>query len=467
MANRPNIVLLVGEDTGYHLGCLGDPDARTPNLDRLASEGTVFTRGYTVGPVCAPSRCCMVTGCYPWSIGAHPMRSTLLNPPRLFTHELQDAGYHVSWPTKTDFNFVPPRDFATDTADWWKGEFPRRPFFGFWNFGVTHESSMWDHVPGEHWPGHAKMVESLPKDRRTDPARVRVPTYLPDVPEVRKEIARYFDTLAVQDMQVGEVLAAIDRAGERANTVVIYMTDHGRGLAREKRWTYDAGLHLPLIIRWPGKMKAGGVDERVVSWTDIAPTILSIAGATIPSHYQGQSVLTSDRKYAFSGRDRMDESFDRIRTVTDGRYRYIRNDFPHITYSQRNKYQQNSLTTLALRRMDLDGTLKYPANVYMQPAKPPIELYDAQTDPDMVKNLADDPALMSKREELSAALEAEMNRFGDLGLTDETELIARGLLNNRLETEYRPRIEPLPEAYAKRSGPTFLTMNEAEAARPR
>lgn len=467
MADRPNIVLLVGEDTGYLLHCLGTPEAQTPNLDKLASEGTRYTRGYTVGPVCAPSRCCMVTGCYPWSIGTHQMRSTLLNVPRLFTHELQDAGYHVSWPTKTDFNFEPPKDFATDTADWWKGEFPDEPFFGFWNFGVTHESSMWDHVPGNHWPGHDKMTASLANENRTDPATVRVPSYLPDVPEVRKEIARFFDTLRVQDMQVGEILSAIDRSGKRDNTVVIYMTDHGRGLAREKRWCYDAGLHLPLIIRWPGKSEAGSVDERVVSWTDIAPTILSIAGVKIPSHYQGQNILTSERKYAFSGRDRMDESFDRVRSVTDGRYRYIRNDFPHIAYSQWNKYQKNSLTTQALRRMDAEGTLKYPADVYMQPAKPAVELYDAQTDPDMVKNLADDPALKSKREELASALKAELNRFGDLGMTDETELIARGLINNRLETEYRPRIEPIPEAYAKTSGRTYLTMNEAEAARPR
>lgn len=470
MADRPNIVLLVGEDTGLHLGCYGQPEARTPTLDRLAAEGSRYTHAYTVGPVCAPSRCCMVTGCYPWSIGTHPMRSTLLNPPRLFTHELQSAGYHVAWPTKTDFNFDPPADFCTDKSEWWNG-LPNEPFFVYRNFGITHESTMWDANP-DHGGGYGNLLRVLPAHLRVDPASVRVPAYLPDVPETRRELARYFEALAMQDLEVGQTLRAIDEApaSVRENTIVIYLTDHGRGIAREKRWCYDAGLHLPLIVRWPDKWRPkghtpGAVIEDVVSWVDLAPTILALTGTPIPSHYQGQPFVGTKRKYAISGRDRMDESFDRIRTITDGRFRYIRNDFPHIPYAQRNRYQQASLTTQALRRMDADGTLKAPADVYMQRTKPAEELYDASADPDMVKNLVSDPAYQQKLVELRAALAHEMDRFGDLGLIDETELVARGVLKDRI-AEYRKRIEPLPEPYHTRTGPTYLTLNEAEAARP-
>ncbi len=462
MADRPNIILLIGEDTGFHLGCYGQPEARTPNLDRLASEGTRYTHAYTVGPVCAPSRSCITTGCYPWSIGSHHMRSTLINPPRMFTHELQDAGYHVSWPTKTDFNFDPPKDFATDQAHWWNGDFPKQPFFAFRNLGSTHESNMWDVSPNSR--GYLDWIDRLPVEKRTNPATVNVPAYLPDVPEVRREIARYFDMLAIQDMEVGQTLDAIDRAGLRDNTVVIYMTDHGRGLAREKRWCFDAGLHLPLIVRWPGNVDRGGVDETVVSWTDIAPTILSIAGASIPSHYQGQTLFGSDRKYAFSGRDRMDEQFDRVRTVTDGRFRYIRNDFPQLPYCQRIMYQENQLTMQSLRLLAAGGRLTYPNDVFMAKAKAPEELYDAQTDPDMVRNLADEPALATKKAELRTALETELDRFGDMGLIDELELIANGILTDRLTHEYRPRFVTLWSVYQQFAGTAYVTLNEATRA---
>jgi arylsulfatase A-like enzyme len=324
---------------------------------------------------------------------------------------------------------------------------------------------MWDVEDGKAG-GYQRMLELLPPERRVDPASVRVPEYLPDVPEVRQEIARYFECLAVQDMQIGQALDAIDRAGVRDNTVVIYLTDHGRGLPREKQWCYDAGVHLPLIIRRPGEKKAGSVDKRVVSWVDFAPTILELAGVPIPKDYQGRSFLTGERKYALSARDRMDEAYDCIRTITDGRYRYVRNDFPHISYAQRAVYHERSRSLQALRRMDADGTLRAPADVFMQRTKPPEELYDAASDPDMVHNLAANPAHAAKLAELRAALADELERFGDIGGIDERELIARGVVADRLTNEYALRIEPLPEPYCARTGPTVLTRNEALRDRP-
>jgi arylsulfatase A-like enzyme len=225
-------------------------------------------------------------------------------------------------------------------------------------------------------------------------------------------------------------------------------------------------VHLPLLVRQPNEKKAGGVDERVVSWVDIAPTILEIAGVSIPKDYHGRSFLTGSRRYALSARDRMDEAYDCIRTITDGRYRYVRNDFPHIPYAQRGVYHERSRSLQALRRMDAAGTLRSPADVFMRRSKPPEELYDAASDPDMVQNLAGDPAHVAKLAELRSALAEELERFGDLGDIDERELIARGLVADRLTNEYALRIEPLPEPYHSRTGPTVLTRNEALRTRP-
>jgi N-sulfoglucosamine sulfohydrolase len=465
MSDRPNIVLLVGEDAGARLRCLGDRDAVTPHLDRLASQGTLYPHAYTVGPVCAPSRSCMVTGRYPWSLGTHHMRSTLLAPPRLFTHELIDAGYHVSWPDKTDFNFAPPADFASDRVEWWAKGLPTsgKPFFAYRNVFVTHESTMWDVDPWGGGPSYAARCAALADADRTDTGSVRVPAYLPDVPEVRREIARFYDSAKLLDREVGQTLALLDEAGVADDTAVIYLADHGRGLAREKRWCYDAGVHVSLIIRWPGSVAAGTIDRRVVSWADLAPTILSIAGVRVPEAYEGQPIFTSTRTHALSGRDRMDEQFDRVRSITDGRHRYVRNDFPQLRWGQRNHYQENSLTTRALRRLAAQRQLESPADVFMRERKPDEELYDVERDPDNVVNLASDPAHQDLKRSLRAALEAELRRTGDLGMTDESELVARGLLADRCESEYRPRIAPLPPEFASTGGPSALTMNEAAA----
>lgn len=475
-ATPPNIILLIGEDTGLTLGCYGDPDAKTPNLDRLAAEGTRYTHAISTCPVCAPSRSSIVTGVYPWSLGTHQMRSTLLAPPRLFTHELRDAGYFVNWHTKTDFNFEP--DTAGGGTPWrdadhdWRvelahGTLPQQPFFLYRNFGVTHESTMWDESEhGGAWQERLREQHRLAPDQRHDPAAVRVPAYLPDTPEVRTNLARYYDALSIQDAQVGEVLAALEQSPYAGNTIVIYMTDHGRGLPREKRWCYDAGIHLPLLVRMPGQTP-GQVCEDVVNWVDIAPTILSLAGVAAPRHYQGQAFLgdakaATPRRCAFAGRDRMDESFDHVRIARDARWHYIRNTFPKIPYSQRNHYMERMNATQVLRRMRAAGTLTGDAGVWMSDAKPAEELYDAVADPAMVRNLADEAAHASTLARMRAALDEHLHRVGDLGVTDERELVERGLVKDRID-EYRARSEPLPPEHRVGIDCGVLLRSEAEA----
>ncbi len=454
MTHRPNFILLIGEDAGRALGCYGDSDARTPNLDRLAAEGCRYDNAFSTAPVCAPSRCTLVTGQYAWSIGAHHMRSTLLSPPRLFTELLRENGYYVNWENKTDFNFDPPQAFADDRKPWLddlrNNRLPDQPFFLYHNVHITHESTMW----ASPWDGHGAVQDRLASrhllspDQQVDPATVRVPAYLPDTPEVRTNIARFYEAQALADRQIGQVLEALDRSPHRDNTVVIYLTDHGRGLIREKRWLYGAGIHLSLVIRWPEGIEAGSVSDELVSWVDIAPTVLSLAGIDRPATMHGRVFLgprkDPPREYVFAGRDRMDEAFDRCRAVRDKRWHYIRNYYPQLPWCQRNAYMEHMETTQVVRQMNARGELNDAQRLWMAPTKPAEELYDALADRDMINNLAGDPDHAQTLIRMRQALDAEMARHGDLGELPERELIRRGLVKDRLD-EFAARIEPLPE----------------------
>lgn len=450
----PNIVLIVGEDTGRIAGCYGHDYVVTPHLDRLAAEGCRYDEAYSTSPVCAPSRSALLTGRHPIRIGTHHMRSTLLRPPQLFTHRLRDAGYHVSWPTKLDFNLTPPDGWCDDTEPWLDrvrdDRMPSTPWFAYVNLTITHESSMWpdpDEYEGrddlQHWD------PDRPRPPRvTDPADVPVPPYLPDTPQVRSDIARHGDNIAELDRQVGEILDGLDSAGVADDTVVVFLADHGRGLPREKRWPYTAGIHLPLLVRWPGVVAAGSSSDQLVSWVDIAPTLCAIAGAARPDPCDGRVFVgpRSDepRSYVFAARDRMDEAYDRVRVVRDRRHHYVRNFCPALPYAQRIRYMENMPTTQQLRDLHAAGRLTGDAAVFMASAKPAEELYDLHTDPHCVHNLADDPAHGEARDRLAAVLDDFLAEADDLGAVPERELVARGLVANHID-EYRDRVGPLPE----------------------
>ncbi len=461
---RPNIMLLVGEDTGLHLGCYGHDYATTPNLDKLAAEGCRYTNAITHAPVCAPSRSGLVTGRYPWTYGSHHMRSTCLHPPRVFTQELRDAGVATCWPTKTDFNFEPPADFVDSTEDWLaRGELPREPFFVYRNFGVTHESCVWD-GPNHDGYGFARRVADLAPEERHDPADAPVPPYLPDTPEVREDIARYHDLLALQDRQVGRALDLLDRSGASDRTVVIYLTDHGRGLPREKRWCYDAGLHLPLVIRGPGIIEPGTTCDDLIAWVDIAPTILSLMGVPIPSGYHGQAFLGPERgeprRFCYAGRDRIDENYEHIRVVRSARHLYIRNYSPQIPYMTRSAYMDQGPPVQALRRAHREGALGPTQVPFMEAHKPAEELFDIEADPDCVHNVADAPGHRVTLSEMRMALE-KLNEFGeDFGVESEEHTIARGVVADRLD-EYRAWIKPQSLEDAPGRGVSVITAAEA------
>src|SRR5262245_1269980 len=245
---QPNIIWLVLDDAGPTLRCYGDPQAITPNMDRLAHEGARLTLAFTPAPVCAPSRSGLVTGMYPTTIGSHHMRSKLINPPETFMSLLRKAGYYVAWPGKTDFNFDPadPKA-ATFTADppagafdsranWLETPPPRQPFFAYLNLDVMHESQVRADAAQ-----HAKNTARLKPGEFHDPAKMKIPAYYPDAPEIRKDLAQYYDLITAADYQVGDILAWIDKHGIADETVVVLLSDHGRGMQSAKRWVSYMG----------------------------------------------------------------------------------------------------------------------------------------------------------------------------------------------------------------------------------
>ena len=451
-----NIMLLVGEDTGRHLGCYGDAFARTPHLDRLASQGCRFTNAYSPAPVCAPSRSAMVTGQAPAKIGTHLMRCRLKHPPQLFTHHLQQHGYLVDWANKTDFNFDNPPGFATRATDWREdlaaGRLNDQPFFVFMNFAGTHESGMWPPAVQKQGPDALVPKPELAAD---DPALddlpgLIVPPYLPDTRTTRASLVRYYQHLEEADRQVGVALDALERSGQADRTLVIYLTDHGRGLVREKRWCYDAGVHLPLIVRGPGLTQPGSVRDDLVSWVDLAPTIHALAGIEVPDRYDGRIFLGPQTRpepaAVFFGRDRMDASHDKVRGAADRRFHYVRNDRPDIPYAQAANYMEISPVTTEVRQLHAAGELTFPASLWMQPTKPAEELFDKVADPYCVHNLAEHPDFAGVRQRLRAAVDADCERIDDKGAIPEKTLIEQGLIEDdaaAMDARVQPLEEPL------------------------
>ena len=304
-----NVLWISAEDISPSLGCYGDSYAITPRLDQLASEGMRFTRCFTHAGVCAISRSGLITGMYPIAIGSQHMRSQIVLPSNVkaFPEYLRTAGYWTTNRSKTDYNFPPPKaawDENSPQSRDWRGRKAGQPFFSVVNLTTTHESQI-----------RGKFGETL-----HDPAKAQLPPYIPDTPVTRRDWARYADLLTTLDRQVAAILDQLEADGLAQDTIVFFWGDHGQGLPRGKRWLYDSGTRVPLIIRWPGKLKAGSVNEELVCFLDFAPTMLRLAGAEIPSHLHGrvlppvEVVMTANsrqpsansREFIFGHRDRMD-----------------------------------------------------------------------------------------------------------------------------------------------------------------
>ena len=445
-AERPNIVWIVWEDSSPNLGCYGDPDAVTPNLDKLAKSGVRFDRCFTHAPVCAPSRSGLITGQYPTTLGSHHMRSKLATTPALWMDELKKAGYFTAWPGKTDFNFDVPKGWVDTVVDWTKQPevLPSdKPFFAYVNLFTSHESQA-RADPAQVRKNTARLTAA----QRRDPSKVALPPYYPDTPAVRRSVADHFDNVTAVDYQVGDILATLERRGLAKNTVVFAFGDHGWGLPRGKRWPYDSGTRVPLLVRFPNGTGAGTVRTDLTCFLDLGPTVLSLAGVE-PAKPRPGRVLFGPKvepapTFVVSCRDRMDEAEDRIRSLRDERYRYVRNFRPELPYFQWINYLDESPIMKDWRRLAFEGKLDGVQKLFWTKTKPTEELYDLDADPHEVRNLAADPAHAERLIDFRKKLSAWIVGTKDLGEVSEADLVARGLVKDVRSGEYADRVKRHP-----------------------
>jgi uncharacterized sulfatase len=439
---RPNILWISSEDNGPHLGAYGDPVATTPELDRLAARGLRFTKAWANAPVCAPSRTAIITGVLPTSTGGMHMRSEVPLPAsiRMFPQLLREAGYYTTNNSKEDYNH-PHTGTVWDESSpraHWRSRTGDQPFFAVFNLTTTHES----------------QIRARPHTTVHDPARVRVPAYHPDTPEVRQDWAQYHDKMTEMDRRAGELLRELDAAGPTDDTIVVYWGDHGVGLPRGKRWLYAEGLRVPLIVHVPERFRTlapdgyapGAASEQLVTLMDLAPSMLSLAGLDAPQWMQGQAFMGTHRRaartHAFAFRDRMDERYDLSRAVTDGRFLYIRNYMPHRPQGQYLAYMFETPTTQVWNARFDAGTLTPVQATFWQP-KSAEELYDLDADPDNVTNLATSEAHAATRDALRQVLRTHLLTSRDLGFLPEADMHARSAGRTPFELSQDRRRYPL------------------------
>lgn len=459
---RPNILWISCEDISPNLGCYGDTYARTPNLDRLAREGARFDRAFTPAGVCAVMRSGHITGVYPISQGSHHMRSNIVLPTgiKCFPEYLRAAGYFCTNKSKTDYQFAPPKtawDRQGNNHDDWRDRAPGQPFFSVINLTCSHESQI-RHAENTH----AALLAQLSADQHHDPneAGKHLPPIYPNTAEARKDWAWYADNISEMDRQAGLVLQQLEADGLAENTIVVFWGDHGRGLPRGKRWIYDSGIHVPLIVRWPGHVQGNSVRQDLISTQDLAPTMLSIAGVDVPAYMQGRVFLGDaaqvEPDYLFFHRDRMDEAYELMRAARDRRFKYIRNYKVGRTYAQNIDYMNKMPTLVDLRQMHLDGQLTQAQSHFFRSQKPTEELYDLEKDPHETVNLAWMPEHAERVASMRGALSRWQDEIGDLGMVPEPVLMEQMRPNDEFQTVAAPEL-----SVAKLEGKLMLSLDSS------
>ncbi|GAA3777865.1 hypothetical protein GCM10022240_31490 [Microbacterium kribbense] len=441
----PNIVWISTHDINPDLGCYtgvwpGAEYAHTPNLDTLAARGVRFDNAFAAAPICAPSRSAIITGCFPTAIGTMHMRSKAVPPSevRLLPEVFRQAGYYCTNNWFTDFQIDLPEvafDDCSPTAHWRNRPSDDTPFFAIFHGMATHESQLY--LDDDAFCAATPHVVD---EVRHDPADAPLPPYYPDDETFRTAWAHYADLITEMDHWVGEIVAELEADGLLEDTVVVFWSDHGKGMPRAKRWPNESGLREPLIVSWPGRLTAGAVATGLVHTMDLAPTMLALAGLPIPAGMHGVplfddewTVVAEPNAHVFGGRDRQGEADDRSRTVRDARFRYIRNYHPDKPAMIHTEYPDHLATWAGFRRLASDecqqrargeqpSRMTAAQRAVVAQSKPAEELYDIIADPHEVVNLAARPEHRGDLDRLRAALDGWIEQYGDLGAIPEEEL---------------------------------------------
>ena len=491
LSHRPNVIWLVAEDLGPYIPSFGDSTIETPNLSRMAAEGVSYSNVYSVSGVCAPSRAAIATGMYPSSIGAHHMRTIsqqpkarekgiinyeVVPPPevKMISQILRGNKYYCTNNKKEDYQFY-KSEMAWDESSifaHWRNRPSGAKFFSVFNFGVTHESNLWDpwyrqydlepFPPDRSIQKWWKKFSGIEKPLYVDKdIKVSVPPYLPDNDIVRGDMKRMYSNIVEMDNKVGLILSQLEQDGLLEKTIIVWYTDHGGPLPRQKRLLYDSGIKVPMIIRYPNGKRAGEVDERLISFVDFAPTLLSMVNILPPKNQQGMAFegkfkSTNRRLYIHAAADRFDEHYDMIRAVRDKRYKYLKNYNPGKPYYLPLEYREKMNTMKELIRLNKKGDLNHIQSQWFRLSKPEEELFDISSDPHELYNLAHDPNYRDKLIELRTECGKWMNEINDKGLIPEKDLIKKFWPNKTQPVTENPII--------RRDGNSILLSCKTEGA---
>ncbi|MEM7457746.1 MAG: sulfatase [Planctomycetota bacterium] len=398
--DRPNILWLTTEDIGPQLGCYGDEVAATPNLDEFAARSLRYRTAWSNYPVCAPARTTIISGRYACADGAGNMRSSVPLPQAFsaFPVYLKEQGYYCTNNSKTDYNYNNLQGIWDESSRnaHWKNREVGQPFFAVVNQFITHES----------------RIRQRPHEAVTDPASVQLSPYWPDTPEVRQDWAQYYDNLITMDNWFGRQLKELEEAGLSEDTIVLFFGDHGSGMPRHKRYAGDSGLRVPFILHVPEKYshlmpdeyQTGGSSDRLVSFVDLAPTMLSLIGVAPKEFMQGSAFAgqfeTPHPEYMYGFRERMDERPDVSHLIRDKKFLYVRNYRSDLIAGQFVDYQQQTPTTSVWYRMFNDGELNAIQSQFWSD-RPVEQLFDLLADPHEVNNLANQALFSDIQAELS------------------------------------------------------------------
>ena len=481
-----NVLWLVAEDLSpNYLNAYGDPRAPTPNLDRLAREGVVYTNNFSVAGVCSPSRACLATGLYPNAFGAHNMRTLnqqpaareagiidyqTVPPPevKMVSEIMRENGYYTTNNEKEDYQFFKSElawDESSIFAHWRNRPNKETPFFSIFNSGVTHESSMWFFNTRKEdlkeFPS-SRLLQDWWKRRGFETAEayqkfeiplqvpeglmVEIPPYLPQNEIGAMAMRRMYSNIVRMDRFFGKILNQLEEDGLLEETIIVFYSDHGGPLPREKRLLYDSGLRVPMIIRFPNKERAGQRDDRLTSFVDFPPTLLSMVEIEPPSYMQGQAFegkfkTNTPRKFIHGHADRFDESVDMIRAVRDRRFKYLKNFYPEKPYYLPLKYREGMEVMQELLRMRDAGELDNDQALWFRQSKAEEELFDTENDPFELNNIADDPAYSKVLFTLRAECDKWMRAIDDKGLINELDLIANFYPNGKAKLTQAPKIQ--------------------------
>ena len=428
----PNILWITCEDISPNLGAYGDTYANTPHLDQLAKEGVLYTNAIASAPVCAVARSSIITGMYASTQGTQYMRCNGRLPAGIQTYPdyLRAAGYYCTNNTKTDYNLAINHkalwDESSNKAHWRNRADDSQPFFSIFNFTSSHESRV------NNTDRYQEAVADLPANSLKKPGEVPLPPYYPDTDTVRELWARYYNIITAMDQQVGELLQQLEDDGLADNTIIIFYSDHGAGIPRHKRWLYDSGLLVPMMVKAPKKYEhliphpQGQSTDELISFIDFPPTALQLANIPVPPNMQGRAFLgeslSPERKYTYAGRDRMDERYDMQRAVRSKTHKYIRYYEPYQPFCQYMNTPEKGGIMEAIREAAEAGTLPAAGQHIVAPFKPNEELFELATDPYELNNLADKPEYADLLAELRQAHADWSDDTKDTGLIPETIL---------------------------------------------